>query len=227
MFTVFEIPQAVPYVAAILAVVASIWGVSAFLARKRSDALAATSGQIGFTFSIKDEQQAPHLQTALFKKGHSRKFRNIMTGSAEGMRAVLFDYQCTIGRGRYAHTFKQTIAAYSKTGARLPIFEIRPRNLWQRIVGVKAINFDSHPEFMGRCYVASDDEMKTRQLLTVGLLSFLEGLAPSKKWRLEGEGETLLIYASEKRVKPQNLQAFLQETSSLAAQFFALGSCRA
>jgi hypothetical protein len=138
----------------------------------------------------------------------------------------LFDYQFTVGGGRYSHTYRQTVAAYSKTGVNLPIFEIKARGLWQKIFGGKAINFESHPEFTRRCYVRSDDELKTRELLTPGLLSFLEALDSNKKWRLEGDGETLLVYRSEKRVKPPDFRTLLEETSSLAGQFFALGNCK-
>ena len=149
-----------------------------------------------------------------------------MTGSAGGLRAVLFDYQFTVGRGRYSHTYKQTVAAYSKTGAYLPIFEIRARGFWQKVFGNKGINFDSHPEFTRRSYVRSDDELKTREVITPGLLSFLEQGDPNKKWRLEGDGEILIVYRSEKRVKPPDFRTFLEETSSLAGQFFALGNCK-
>ena len=57
-----DIPEWVPYVAAVVAIVAVIWGISAYYERKRSEALSAVAAQLGFSFSAKDEQQAPHLE---------------------------------------------------------------------------------------------------------------------------------------------------------------------
>jgi hypothetical protein len=219
------IPEWLPYVAAVVAIVAVIWGISAYYERKRSEALSAVAPQLGFTFSAKDEALAPHLQTALFQKGHSKQFRNIMTGSAGNLRAVLFDYKFTVGGGRYSHTYKQTVAAYSKNGSQLPLLEIRQRGLWQKIFSSKGMRFDSHPEFARRMYVRCVDEMRAQSIFTPALLSFLDQIDPARKWRFEGQGDTLLIYRSEKKVKPPDFRNFLDETSSLAAQFFAQGNC--
>src|SRR4029079_3737940 len=125
-----EIPEWVPYVAAVVVIVAAIWGISAYYERKRSEALSAVAPQLGLTFSGKDQMQAPRLQTALFQRGHSKEIRNLMTGSAGNLQAALFDYKFTVGGGRYSHTYKQTVAAYSKSGVQLPLFEVRRRGLW-------------------------------------------------------------------------------------------------
>jgi len=221
-----EIPEWVPYVAAVVAVVAVIWGISAYYERKRSEALSGVASQMGFAFSTKDEGQAPHLQTALFQKGHGKEFRNIMTGSANSLPAVLFDYKFTVGSGRYSHTYKQTVAAFSKSGLQLPVFEIRQRGLWLKIFTGKGMRFDSHPEFARKMYVRCSDEMRGQSLFTPALLSFIDQIDPGKKWRFEGEGSTLIVYRSEKKVKPPDFRSFLDETSSLATQFFTQGNCK-
>lgn len=222
-----NIPDWVPYVAAVVAVVAVIWGISAYYERKRSEALSVAASQMGFAFSAKDDEQAPHrrMQTALFQKGHSKEFRNVMTGGAAGLQAVLFDYKFTVGGGRYSHTYKQTVAAYSKSGVQLPVLEIRQRGLWFKLFSGKGMRFDSHPEFARKMYVRCSDEMRAQSIFTPGLLSFLEQIDPGKKWRFEGQGDTLIVYRSEKKVKPPDFRSFLDETSSLASQFFTQGNC--
>jgi hypothetical protein len=222
-----EIPEWLPYVAAVVAIVAAIWGISVYYERKRSEALAAVAAQLGLTFSAKDQQQAPlQMQTALFQKGHGKEFRNIMTGSAGGLRVVLFDYKFTVGSGKYSHTYRQTVAAYTKNGVQLPVLEIRQRGLWRKIFSGKGLRFDSDPEFARRMYVHCADEMRAQSIFTPALLSFLGQLDPGKKWRFEGQGDTLLVYRSEKKVKPPDFRNFLDETSSLANQFFTQGNCR-
>ena len=222
-----DIPEWLPYVAGVVAIVAVIWGISAYYERKRSEALSAVAAQLGFTFSAKDQQQNPHLlmQTALFQKGHSKEFRNIMMGAAGSLRVVLFDYKYTVGGGRYSHTYRQTVAAYSKNGSQLPVIEIRQRGLWLKMFSGKGMRFDSHPEFARRMYVRCADEMRAQGVFTPALLSFLDQIDPAKKWRFEGQGDTLLVYRSEKKVKPPDFQNFLNETSSLATQFFTQGNC--
>ena len=221
-----DIPEWAPYVAAVVVIVAVIWGISAYFERKRSEALSAVASQMGFSFNAKDEGQSPHLQTALFQKGHSKEFRNIMTGSAESLRTVLFDYKFTVGGGRYSHTYKQTVAAFSKSGLQLPVFEIRQRGVWLKIFPGKGMSFDSHPEFARKMYVRCSDEVRGQNVFTPALLVFIDQINPAKKWRFEGQGDTLIVYRYEKKVKPLDFRSFLDETSSLATQFFTQGNCK-
>jgi hypothetical protein len=52
----------------------------------------------------------------------------------------------------------------------------------------------------------------------------LGGLDAQKKWRLEGAGQTLIVYRAGKRVKPAELRTFLDVTGALASSFFALAN---
>jgi len=221
-----DIPEWVPYVAAVVVIVAAIWGISAYYERKRSEALSAVAPQLGLTFSGKDQMQAPRLQTALFQRGHSKEIRNLMTGSAGNLQAALFDYKFTVGGGRYSHTYKQTVAAYSKSGVQLPLFEVRRRGLWLKIFPGRGMRFDSHPEFARTMYVRCSDETRAKSIFTPALLAFLSQIDPAKKWCFEGQQDTLIVYRSEKKVKPADFRSFLDETSSLATQFFSQGNFR-
>jgi hypothetical protein len=230
MWLLMEIPDWVPFVAGAVVLIGIIVGISAWFAKKRTQALTAVSLEIGFLFvghDWKTVQQAPALQTELFNKGHSKRFRNIMTGSVAGMRANLFDYAFTVGGGRSSHTYNQTVGAYCKSGVNLPSFSLRPQGmmhkLWDAVVH-KDITFDSNPEFASRYVLRGPESERIRILFTPSLMSYLQGLNPEKKWQLEGMGDTLLVYRGGKKANPGDFRAFLGETSTIAGQFFSLGN---
>ena len=152
-----------------------------------------------------------------------------MSSSASGLRAFLFDYIYIIGGGRSSKTIKQTVGAYCKDNAQLPQFNLQPQGLmhklWDKVVQ-KDITFDSNPNFGQRYVLRSPDTERTRVVFTPALLTFLESLDPQKKWQIEGMGNTLLVYRGGKKAKPEAFRTFLEETSTLANQFFSLGNCR-
>ena len=232
MLALIALPDWVPYIAAVVAIVGVIYAISAWFDRRRTEALTAVSMGIGFLFvgkEWKDVPQPPQLQSPLFSRGHATTFRNIMTGSAAGRRAYLFDYKYTVGHGRSAHTYNQTIAAYCKDGVQLPSFCLYSQGLmhklWDAVVH-KDIGFDSNPNFGERYVLRSDEAERTRAVFIPPLLSFLESLDPQKKWQIEGRGDTLIVYRSGKKVKPADFKFFLEETSALSGQFFSLGNCK-
>lgn len=226
------LPDWAPWVAVVVAIVAVWLIIQAVQNRKRTEALTVVAQEIGFYFQGEDwngPQQAPQLQTALFDKGRAREFRNIMTGSAAGFRAALFDYSFTVGHGRGQRTYTQTVAAFSKIGAFLPQFALQPKGIWQKIGNAfthKDINFDSHPVFSGACQLRGSDELQMRALFTPQVLSFLETLDRNKKWRLEGGNDTLIVYRAGKRVNPGDFRSYLEETSAIATSFFSYGGVR-
>jgi hypothetical protein len=207
----------------------SIWiAISAARARKRSQAFSASALEMGFAFewgTWSDPQKAPHLNTTLFTKGSAKTFRNVMTGSSTGLHVSLFDYSYVVSDGRNSRTCAQTVASFSKTGVQLPEFQMGPKGLLQKFDDAlfhTNINFDSHADFSRRYQVRSPTQEKTRELFTGSLLSFFESLDPRQEWRLEGLEETLIVYRAGKRVKPENLRVFLDETARLTIHSSAL-----
>jgi hypothetical protein len=211
----------------------SIWiAISAARARKQSRAFSASALEMGLAFeggTWSDPRKAPHLNTTLFTKGSAKTFRNVMTGSSTGLHVSLFDYSYVVSDGRNSRTCAQTVASFSKTGVQLPEFQMGPKGLLQKFDDAlfhTNINFDSHADFSRRYQVRSPTQEKTRELFTGSLLSFFESLDPRQEWRLEGLEETLIVYRAGKRVKPENLRVFLDETARLASSFLSLGNCK-
>jgi hypothetical protein len=162
-------------------------------------------------------------------KGSAKTFRNVMTGSSTGLHVSLFDYSYVVSDGRNSRTCAQTVASFSKTGVQLPEFQIGPKELLQKFGDAlfhTNINFDSRADFSRRYQIRSPTQEKTRELFTGSLLSFLEGLDAKQEWRLEGSEETLIVYRAGKRVKPEDLRVFLDETARLASSFLSLGNCK-
>lgn len=218
------------FVLAGIGVILSIWALGKTLARKRTEALQNAAMMIGFTFGGEewpDKGRAPKLGTELFGKGHSRQIKNIMTGTGGGLRISLFDYAYTIGSGKNSQTYRQSVASFSKDDASLPYFALRPANVLDKAwdaVAHKNIHFEAAPEFARRYVLRGALPEKVQELFTPGLISFAEGLDAREKWHIEGAGDTLVVYRLSKKVAPEKLRDFLDQTSAIASGFFSFAA---
>jgi hypothetical protein len=217
---VFELP---------IAAVAGVCALYVFLkraTRKRTDALQAEALQLGFKFDGDDwwdSSHAPQFGTALFERGNGPGFTNIMTGTREGLKVSIFDYSFLENAGRYAPTYRQTVAAFSKPEVYFIDFELRPSETVDKIKNAllhKNINFETDPEFSRRFTLLSSLKDEIRSLFTPSLRAFLESLDPAEKWHVEASGDFFVVYQFKKRTPPENLQAFLDQTTSIATKFF-------
>jgi len=233
MLTFVFVPDWLPWVAGTVALIGVVLAISAFFARKRTQALAAIALQTGFNFEgnkWNDPAAGENLKTALFTKGRSHTFRNIMTGTSGGFPVSVFDYSYVVGYGRSQRTCAQTVAAFSKMGLQMPDFAMEPKGLMGKIGEVfthKNINFEHCPEFSRNYQLRSSDQDRTRELFNPALLSFLESLDRKKNWSLEGSADRLIIYHAGKKSKPQELLFFLEEATALAGSFLTLRSAKA
>jgi hypothetical protein len=204
------------------------WAIQKRLDSKRTDELKTEAQRFGFNFEGEDwtdRRLAPRLETALFSKGRRPRFNNIMTGSRDGLKVSMFDYSFTEGGGRNARKRTQTIGAFSKTGAGLPYFEMRPSGMFDKIADVlfhRNIHFESRPEFSRRFVLRGALKNRIYLLFTPALLAFVEGIDPQKKWRIEGVGDTLILYRYAKKTPAAEVQMFVDDTSSIAGGFFDL-----
>lgn len=229
MLTMLVVPDWLPLLGIGIVAIAIIVAISAYFSRKRTHAMNASALAMGFNFEGNDKSKAPNLATTLFTKGSGKAFRNIMKRRSGGVDVTLFDYSYVTSDGRNAQTHAQTVASYSKPGLGMPQFELQPKGIMGKIVDAlshKNMNFDSHPEFSRRYQVRSPEQERARDLFTPALLSFLESLDPKSHWSLEGAEDTAIVFRANKRVKPEELRTFLEETSSLADSFLRLSIAR-
>jgi hypothetical protein len=213
----------------IAAVAVIIFFVSRAQARERALAMQAAAQQIGFNYLGNDEARAISVRTALFHRGGARRFRNIMNGSHAGFEVSLFDYSYTISTGKSSSTYTQTVAAFIQ-GLPLPVFDLHREGFFDRVGDVfthNDIDFEFNPEFSRRYHLSGDEKERVQELFAPALLTFLEGLSPDSGWHIEGSGFTLILYRGNKTVNPDQLQPFLDETSSLASNFLQLCGLKA
>jgi hypothetical protein len=211
----------------VIGIATATWMLSNFISQKRTNILKVVALQLGFAFEGDDwshGSRAPQLETPLFERGRDKIFRNIMTGSREGVDSSFFDY--SFGRGR--HSTQQTLATFTQDSW-LPLFEIAPKNIVGKLGDAilrNDIRIGSHPGFSSQFRVRSSEEEKVRPVLTPGLLTYLEGLDPKMKWHIEGCGLSLVIYRLGKMVKPDDIAAFVDETTAIAKAFLTLSGLK-
>lgn len=150
------------------------------------------------------------LETALFGRGRDHQFQNILSGQRDDSRVSVFDYSFLEGGGRRAYRYAQRVATFSRSGAYLPCFELRPADTlhkgWNALAH-KNIRFDSHPEFSRRYVLKGALEDKVRALFTPGLLSFLDTLNVDGKRHIEGTPRYACHIAAEEEGAPDRNSA--------------------
>jgi hypothetical protein len=211
-------------IVAVLVIFVVIFIVGRIQQKKRIAALTTLAQTMGFNFegtAWGDPTRASRLQTAIFNRGHGRRFTNIMSGNFAGLATSVFDYWYTTGSGKNSHTYMQTVVAFT-IDVGLPVFELRPEGFFDRIGDRFThgdIDLESNPEFSNRYLLRGPQEAKIRELFTPSLLSFLEQISPEKKWHFEGDGQTLVLYVASSLVDSQGMREFLIATSSIAKTF--------
>ncbi len=200
-------------IAGIIAASAVVIVVALYYARKRTEALQGAALSLGLSFSKQaDAALLPSLsQYHLFSQGHSKKAKNLLNGSVKAIDVTIFDYRYTIGSGKNSHTRSQTVILFKSNLLHLPLFTLRPENLFHKIgkaFGYQDIDMESHPAFSDKYLLRSKDEQACRELFTENILEYYDqhqGLST------EGGGDRILFYRASKKVRPEGMQSFLEE----------------
>ena len=191
--------------------------------KQRAADLRSLADILGFNYAGNDSSRAAQPNTALFRRGSRRRFRNVMNGNYGSYQVSIFDYSYTVGGGDSSTTYRQTVAAMVQD-RQLPSFELRPQGLLDRIAETfvhRDIDFETHPGFSKRYVLRGEDETAVRAMFNPALLSFFEMLPPEWKWHIEAGGATLLAYRANETVPPQEIRTFLDEACSLANSLLA------
>ena len=202
-----------------------------FRIQKVASQASGTAKNLGFTFTpwTNDPRVSPQVDTELFRKDNLKTFRNLMTGTYAGMETKVFDYSCSSGNVQNPSTWTQTVAVYSKD-VDLPLFTLQPESIMLKLLDAlqhQRVNLD-YPAGASHHYALhGPDKDRIKPLFTQNVVSFLESLDRSKEWIIEGSGKQLVIYRYAHRVKADDLQDFLQETSSIAQSLFGLLAAKA
>lgn len=205
----------------IAALIAVIIVAVRYYERKRREALEKLARLLDYSFSAKgsDSLLASVNQFHLFTQGHRRRITNVLTGRSDDTLVTIMDYRYTTGGGKNSHTWVQTVILYQCSRLHLPVFTLRPENLFHKIgnaFGYQDIDFDSNPTFSRQYLLRGTEEQAIRNLFSDACLLYYE---QHKGLCTEGTGDKLAFYRSSKRVPPPKLRSFIEEGSAVFRLF--------
>ena len=189
--------------------------------KKRTEQFALISAELKLNFFPKGstslfERLKPFY---LFSKGRSRKIKNLMEGEANKVELAIFDYQYTTHGGQHPQTHRQSLLFIRSPKLNLPDFSLRPENVFHKIgsaFGDKDIDFETHPIFSKSYLLRGDNEAAIRGLFNNELLNFIQS---QQKISIEGSGDQLIFYRNKNRVKPEEVESFMEEGFQVFDQF--------
>jgi len=181
--------------------------------KKRTEALKLTAKNLRFTFSKAGRglTEHKHRNFELFSKGHGKKVKNEMWGSRRGMDVSIFGYYYTVGYGKNANKYSQTVVSMDCNKIKFPAFELKPENTFHKIgqvFGYQDIDFETFPSFSKEYLLRGEDETRIRQLFTARVIRFFES---NKNLCIEAHNNTLIFYKPSKRCKPEDIEDFVEE----------------
>jgi len=191
------------------------------IGKKRTEQFALISAELKLNFFPKGttslfERLKPF---HLFSKGWSRKIKNLMEGEANKVELAIFDYQYTTHGGQHPQTHRQSLLFIRSPKLNLPDFSLRPENVFHKIgsaFGDKDIDFETHPIFSKSYLLRGDNEAAIRGLFNYELLNFIQS---QQKISIEGSGDQLIFYRHKNRVKPEEVESFMEEGFQVFGQF--------
>ena len=142
-----------------------------------------------------------------------------MEGEANKVELAIFDYQYTSGGGENSRIYRQSILFFRSPKLNLPGFSLSPENVFHKIggaFGIKDIDFETHPIFSKSYFLRGDNEAEIRGLFNNKLLNFIQS---QQKISVEGSGDQLIFYRHKNRVKPEEIQSFMDEGFQVFDQF--------
>jgi hypothetical protein len=189
--------------------------------KKRTEQFALISAELKLNFFPKGttslfERLKPF---HLFSKGWSRKIKNLMEGEANKVELAIFDYQYTTHGGQHPQTHRQSLLFIRSPKLNVPDFSLRPENVFHKIgsaFGDKDIDFETHPIFSKSYLLRGDNEAAIRGLFNNELLNFIQS---QQKISIEGSSDQLIFYRHKNRVKPDEVESFMEEGFQVFDQF--------
>jgi hypothetical protein len=195
--------------------------VSAHFEKKRTEALMNIALSMNLKFAKKDDEglQSGLGNFKLFSRGHSKKITNIMKGEIDNISMIIMDYRYTTGHGKHSHTYNQSVILFSCNDLQLPHFTLSPESFFHKIgsmLGFKDINFNTHPVFSSKYLLKGSEENSIKSVFNHGVLDYFSN---NHGLSVEGISNSLIVYRTSKRLKPEEIRSFLEESLTILALF--------
>ena len=188
---------------------------------KRTQALKAVARSLGLTFTVEgtseiiDSLPTFHWPWLHISGTPGQEVRNVLENAAAEPRVTIFDYS-------YWYSFsidelcavddEQTVMVFRSSTLGLPTFALRPGprgvKIGSHLAGIQYIDFRSHAAFSKQYLLLGMAEEAVRGIFTESVLSFY---SRRRGITTEGCGDTLTFYRKDKRVRPNDLRAFMKE----------------
>jgi len=186
-----------------------------YLGKRRQQGLEWVAQEMGFSFEANPAslEAEGFLELPLLKRNTG--LTDVLRGAVASGEAVVLDVRTGGGRG----AMRRTVALFRLAGKRLPVFELRPEHLFDKLgaaFGYKDINFESNPKFSRRYLLRGPDEGAVRELFHHGRLMFFE---QNKGWCVEGAGEWLAVYRPARMLSHTRVRTFLEDAGRVVTAF--------
>jgi hypothetical protein len=184
---------------------------------RRLVSLARVATELGMGFTPEDPALVNQFGGITFSlPAQSTRATSVMRGTIRGSSVVLFDYQIVMSVGNNSERLELTVAAFDFSSMPLPVFAAEGGQGWtlrliNKVLPNKVIDFPNDPNFNRTFNVTGDDPQAVRRLLGPDARSFLNQLRT--EWIFHSNGRWLVMYRSNKRLKPEDYRAFAEEAS--------------
>jgi hypothetical protein len=208
----------------ILVLGAALVGFMAYLDRRRAQAIQAAAAKLGLTYRRKptDADQALINGCHIANTGHGHITSNVLEAAETNeLRMTLFDHIYTIGYGKSAQSYNQTVTRMQSPLLNLPSFVLFPETFFSKVgklFGGADINFPEAPQFSKKYILRGSDEMAIRSVFTPAVLQFFE--RQERPLTVDSVGDTLFTHRAARRAKPEELASYITEGKQILALFF-------
>jgi hypothetical protein len=189
------------------------------LERRRCRALEQEARNLGFSFTsvAKPFYGSPISELAVcLQESCSTEVEKLIQGTMSGRCVLLFNVRTysSLGEGTTVTTF----AAFQSSASRLPVFQIRAKNIVDRCrdaLARNAVGRDIDPEFAKRFLLLScaDDAQKHEFFTRSKMLHLLQC---ADHFQIRSSPNWLLIFRPGGIVSARNLRQFVHVTSKIA-----------
>lgn len=180
--------------------------------KKRTSDLQILAKRLNMNF-IKNRDSSRCIPTnqffRLFSNGCDHRVYNILEGAQDGAFVKLFDYSYVSGKRRNAPRYDQSVLIFESGQLQIPHFYMRPEDIWDEVksvLGYSDINFESHPGFSRKYFLKAKHDKSIRDFFSIQLLDYFTN---DSDWFVEGKGNVLILSKINKKINPDDIEAFL------------------
>lgn len=151
----------------------------------------------------------------LFRKGFRKRILSIVTIEEEWGKCHVIDYTHRRARGNHTVRKSRTVCFLNSKLLGMPEFQLRPRYLIDRIIGLvhkQGMLFPDHLKFSNKYILKSENESMIRHYFRGEVL---DALLKNRHWHAEGVGYYLVLYGKEGLVPERQLSGFVQSCMHL------------